>query len=308
MTVYHGGYHTYGQAVGILMLETQFPRIPGDIGHPGTFPFPVMYKVIPGASIERAVDQGDQALLGPFIQGALELQEAGVRLVTTSCGFLSLFQREMAEALRVPMITSSLIQVPMVSRMVGGRTVGIFTTRQAALTERHFNAAGWSSKQFKVVVRGMDGTAEYHHRRHSHPLGSAVLDFDRIQQEAVERARELVDAAPDVSAIVIETTNLPPYADIVQQAVDLPVFSIVTLSGARSWDTCEGYGAWGNQTTKAPRTLRFTKIFHQESLVPLCLLRVFVIRYLAPLQLLWRNRCTSTTAAETPTARVSASS
>jgi len=38
-----GGFNQYGFTVGILMLDTRFPRIPGDMGNAATFPFPVRY-------------------------------------------------------------------------------------------------------------------------------------------------------------------------------------------------------------------------------------------------------------------------
>ena len=38
MTHLYGGYTTYGQPIGILMLDTRFPRIPGDIGNAKTYP------------------------------------------------------------------------------------------------------------------------------------------------------------------------------------------------------------------------------------------------------------------------------
>ena len=55
-----GGKTVYGASVGILMLETRFPRIPGDMGNAGTWPFPVLYKVVRGASPDHVVRREDQ--------------------------------------------------------------------------------------------------------------------------------------------------------------------------------------------------------------------------------------------------------
>ena len=95
-----GGKAVYGAALGILMLEARFPRIPGDVGHAGTWPFPVLYKVVPGASPERVVRRRAEGLLEAFIAGARELVALGADGITTNCGFLSLFQRELAAASR----------------------------------------------------------------------------------------------------------------------------------------------------------------------------------------------------------------
>ena len=45
-----GGKNVYGESIGILMLDTKFPRIPGDIGNALTFPFPVRYRKVSGAT------------------------------------------------------------------------------------------------------------------------------------------------------------------------------------------------------------------------------------------------------------------
>jgi hypothetical protein len=91
-----GGKAIYGAALGILMLEARFPRIPGDMGNALTWPFPVHYKVVREATPDRVVRRGADGLLGPFVAAARELVADGVDGITTNCGFLSLFQEEFA--------------------------------------------------------------------------------------------------------------------------------------------------------------------------------------------------------------------
>src|SRR5215471_12968735 len=91
-----GGKSLYGARVGILMLETRFPRIPGDMGNALSWPFPVLYKVVPGASPRRVVHDQARGLLEPFLAAAAELVRLGADGITTTCGFLSLYQRELA--------------------------------------------------------------------------------------------------------------------------------------------------------------------------------------------------------------------
>src|ERR1700730_17738163 len=114
----HGGKTVYGACVGILMLETRFPRIPGDIGHAATWPFPVLYKVVRGATAERVTtaraNDGSTGLLDAFLAAGAELGQDGPDGITTSCGFLSIYQRELAEYCGVPVAASSLIQIPLV--------------------------------------------------------------------------------------------------------------------------------------------------------------------------------------------------
>ena len=137
-----GGRTNYGQAVGIIMLDTKFPRVPGDIGNAGTFPFPVVYESVKGANPTRVVLESDPALIQPFIEAGRELCRRGVRFIVTSCGFLAVFHREFSQAMDVPVLTSSLIQVSLVHAAVGFGTVGVLTANSRALTKKHFEAVG----------------------------------------------------------------------------------------------------------------------------------------------------------------------
>jgi hypothetical protein len=79
MTVKGGRAH-YGQALGILTLDTKCPRIPGDVGNASTYKFPVCFKTVHGALASRVVSATkgtDQRLLKPFINGAKELEAEG---------------------------------------------------------------------------------------------------------------------------------------------------------------------------------------------------------------------------------------
>ena len=126
------GAHDDSQfSVGVLMLDTRFPRIPGDIGNPSTFDFPVRYHRVRGASPDLVVRGEGRAVLPLFVEGARSLEREGVRAITTSCGFLARFQEELAASVRVPVFTSSLLLVPIVHRMLApGRIVGIMLSNE----------------------------------------------------------------------------------------------------------------------------------------------------------------------------------
>src|SRR5690242_2881492 len=91
-----GGKALYGAPLGILMLEARFPRIPGDMGNAATWPFPVLYHVVRGASPEKVVLRDARDLLPKFIAAAKDLVDLGAEAITTNCGFLALFQNEIA--------------------------------------------------------------------------------------------------------------------------------------------------------------------------------------------------------------------
>src|ERR1700751_4420110 len=154
----HGGKRLYGARVGILMLETRFPRIPGDPGNGLTWPFPVLWKVVPGATPDRVVRHKSVGLINAFLYAAAELVRLGADGITTTCGFLSLYQRELAAHVGVPVATSSLMQIPFIESLrPKGKRVGVLTVSAANLTEEHLHAAGADPA---TPVVGTDGGSE----------------------------------------------------------------------------------------------------------------------------------------------------
>ena len=221
-----GGQNIFGFSVGILMLDTRFPRIPGDMGNASTFPFPVLYHRVKGASPDRVVRQGQQELLPSFIEGARALEREGVRAVTTNCGFLAKFQAEVAASVSIPVFTSSLMLVPLVHRMLPPKkAVGIMTVDASSLRPEHYTGAG-ITKDIPTVVAGMETEKEFTRVMLDNEL---ELDVDAARDEHIRVARRFVSEHPDLGAIVLECTNMPPYADDIRRATGLPVFDIISL-------------------------------------------------------------------------------
>jgi len=221
-----GGKALYGAPLGILMLDARFARIPGDMGNATTWPFPVRYGVVRGATPERVVVDGAAGLLPEFIAAARVLVADGAEAITTNCGFLSLFQAALQAAVPVPVATSALLQVPWVAALLPpGRQVGIITIAAKSLTPAHLEAARvppWSpivgleedgQELFPVLIRGE----------------REDLDPALAEREVLRAGERLLAAHPTVGAIVLECSNLPPYAAALAAATGLPVFDAVTL-------------------------------------------------------------------------------
>src|SRR5258705_1135676 len=107
-----GGRTLYGLPVGILMLDTRFPRPPGDVGNASTWPFPVRYRIVKGDESRVVIGDG-MKILGPFTEAALELEADGVKMITTSRGFQAVAQRGLQAHAGRPVLTSSLLHVPL---------------------------------------------------------------------------------------------------------------------------------------------------------------------------------------------------
>ena len=222
-----GGTNLSGIPIGILCLETYYGRPPGHIRNASTFQFPVMYRIVKGATAKRVVKQADPELLEPFIEAAQELEQEGVMAITGSCGFLALFQDKLADAVNIPVFTSSLIQIPLVHSMLRrNQLVGILTASKSTLTESHLNAVGAGA--VPVCLAGMDEQPEFcevviEARR-------SDLDLDRLGEEVLAVVDRMAEIHPEMGALVIECTDLPPFAHLIQQKINIPVFDIVTLT------------------------------------------------------------------------------
>ena len=121
-----------------------FRKPPGHIKNPSSLGFPVLYETsTAGATVAKLVNGPEPGFIDPFLDAAQRLEREGVRAITGSCGFLALFQRELSEAVDVPVFASSLIQLPMVYTMLGRRRkVGVLTASGPDLTDRHLAAVG----------------------------------------------------------------------------------------------------------------------------------------------------------------------
>ena len=213
--------------IGILVMDARIRRIPGDVGNPETFPFPVAYRTVPGATLERLIRQRDPSLIAPFASCGRELVRAGARALTTTCGFMVLFQDALARELPVPVFSSSLLQLPFIQAGLGpaGR-VGVLTADAGNLTNDHLRAAGGDPG--RIFLAGLEGAP---HFRSAILEGSGSIDPVAVRAEVVRAAEELVANSPDIRALLLECANLPPYAAAVQAAVGLPVYDFTTMLG-----------------------------------------------------------------------------
>lgn len=205
------------------MLDTQFYRPIGDIGNKETFSFPVAYKKVEGASISRVVSEGDATLIEPFVQAAKELEDQGIKAITTSCGFLALYQKEIQQQLSVPFFSSSLLQIPLAAA-IAGDPIGVITASKSNLTEAHLKRI--NAHRCNVIIEGMDEMPAF--------SGAIIreeieLDEKAVAEEMKQVASDFVAKHPDIKAIILECTNMPPYKDTIREATNLPIFDITTL-------------------------------------------------------------------------------
>ncbi len=207
--------------LGIVMLDTRFPRPPGDIGHPDSFAVPTRRLVVDGAwpsEIVRSAESLQASGCAPaFVAAVRSLADAGAQAITTSCGFLVLLQDQLQAAVPVPVATSSLLRLP--ALLQRHRQVGVLTISAASLGPLHLRAAGVPAERLgDVVVQGVAPDSEFVTRI----LGNApAMDLLQAGRDVVAAALALQARAPQIGALVLECTNMPPYAAAIAAATGL---------------------------------------------------------------------------------------
>lgn len=220
----YGGKTVYGARVGILMLDTKWPRPPGDTGNALTWPFPVLYKVIPGATAKVVIHEKGKGLGPAFLQAAAELVKEGADGITTTGGFLAIFQKQLAEHVQVPVASSSLLQIPVVQRLLPpGKRVGVLSVHGDRITTEHWDAVG---APHDTPVMGTEGGREFTRVMLNDEI---ELDYDLAEHDILEAGEKLLTKHPDVGAIVTENHNMAPYAAALNRRLRVPIFTVYTF-------------------------------------------------------------------------------
>ena len=209
--------------IGILLLDEEEPHVLGDPGHQETFNYRIVYRRVPGASIDRVLNR-DETLNNAFVSTARELQVSGVRGLSGCCGHFVHFQDVVAHSVSVPVVMSSLLQVPAILvQMSSAKRVGILigsSDRQMSV-----NAALARFRSDRLLVQGVFKTGGA--RSAFCPDGST--DAQAVKHAVTKAALNLVRSNRDIGAILLESSFFAPYSGVVRKALGLPVFDFVTL-------------------------------------------------------------------------------
>jgi hypothetical protein len=219
------GARNYGQAIGILQLDCSLPFIPGDVDNASTYRYPVLYKVVPGLSTAACL-KGAPDLAAAAVEAARALEAQGVRAISSDCGFMLQFQDAVREAVRVPVLMSSLLQLPLIAgSLAASRAIAIVTANSENLTPDFLSRNGIRVPN-KLVILGL---------QHEPEFKSAVLeekgsiDAALVETEILKVMRRAKETHPNLGAVLLECSMLPPYARALQQELALPVFDFVTM-------------------------------------------------------------------------------
>lgn len=213
-----------GAPVGILVLDLWYPLLPGNVANASTYDYPVLYKIMKGTSIPM-IHSADPALLDHIIKGGRELIQQGARAIVGACGYFANYQTEAARALDVPVFLSSMLQVPIIEKSLSpDQRVGIICAKETALSDRTLAECGIADRS-RIAVTGAQDIPDFR----------GVLDctgeFDSSQLETdlVLLAESFVQDHPEIGAVLLECSDMPPYASAIQNRIKMPVFDFITL-------------------------------------------------------------------------------
>ena len=213
--------------LGVIMLDTRFPRPPGDIGNPASFAVPVRQRVVtgawPAAVVQTAESRQASGMLPAFVAAARALQADGVCAITTSCGFLVLMQQALQAAVAVPVVTSSLLALP--DCLAREQQVGVLTISADKLGPAHLLAAGVPEARLgDVLVQGVDPEGPF-----AGPVlrNESGMDLPAAEADVVRAALALQARAPHLRTLVLECTNMPPYAAAIESRTGWRTLSLL---------------------------------------------------------------------------------
>jgi Asp/Glu/hydantoin racemase len=218
---------SYGESIGILLLENFVPFIPGDTANATTYRYPVRFQRVPGLSVERIFSH-DLSMYEIFKEKALSLYEEGVKAITGDCGFMALFQKQLAQDLDIPVFLSSLLQIPFMLSIIGQKdSITVITANSVALTDELLKGLNITDEMIsRLHIVGLEDCEEFVEAVFDE---KGTLDSDKIEKCVVQHSVQAKQDFPDTKAILLECSMLPPYAHSVAEATGLPVFDYITM-------------------------------------------------------------------------------
>ena len=209
--------------MGLMQLES----LTGNSNNPDSYTFPVKFVQVPGACTETVIINPSQEVLKSMIEIGKNLEKEGIKAIATSCGFNAIFQQELANALSIPVFSSALLQVPFVQNLVGTKNgVAVITANKASLTKDHLQACGITD-DMNVYVYGLEDASEWG-KIFDKP--EEAIDMEIVEHEIIDTAKKALSEHANIKAIVLECTDLPPFAQKIREVTGLPVFDFNTMA------------------------------------------------------------------------------
>lgn len=216
--------------IGVLMLNTQFPRLLGDIGNAKTFSGRVRYYVVENACLDSVVSNQllAESLVDSFIAQALLAQSQGAKAILTSCGFLATIQQQLENVVDVPVISSSLILLPSLMAQYNLNEIAIITADASKLNANHFACIGINYED--CLIFGMEKSPVFNKViLHDSKVDDEASCYSSLEKEVMLVIHDALSAKPNIKAILLECTNLSPYKKRMMSESKRAVYDVCSM-------------------------------------------------------------------------------
>lgn len=230
------GQVTASGGIGIICLENIWiPILPGNVMNGSTYDFPVQLQFVKGLDNHTLFTGADEIYDG-ILEAAKELKKYGVRAITGACGFFGNYHKRLAEDMDIPVAMSSLVQLPWIASLLRpSEKIGVLTANEESFTDGLLKNCGVPDDIIKrLVVKGMGKEPDF----------KTVIDntgaFDNaaVKEEITKKAMSMVEENPEIGAFLLECTEMPPYAHLIQAVTQRPVYDFITLIKWMNSGTC----------------------------------------------------------------------
>jgi len=212
-----------GAAVGIIVVDAHYAMVPGNVANAASYPFPVIFKVLEGVPFER-IAANDPEVMGPLTDGANELILRGARMIFGACGSFAYYQKRLAAAVEVPVYLTVMLQVPWIlTGLKPDQKVAIIAAKKEVVTDFVFDQIDLPDRS-RVVLDDAWECPEFQAMLSPEGYNPRVLG-----EQLADKARSIVDAHPECGAILLQCSDMPPFAHLIQRATGLPVFDGLSL-------------------------------------------------------------------------------
>jgi len=222
--------HTKLPSLGVLRLDYNYPPAVGDVASPASFGYDVIYRVVPGLTFSTAQSGMMSHDVSKHLESAIAfLEDQGVSAITGDCGFMMSFQKMANKFSTVPTFLSSMVQCPPLCFAMGPeKKILLLTANGEALRKQKdvlLSSLGFNVDFNQFLISGCESVPGF-----DAVAKGQKVNLELVQKGIVDLVKRLTVNSKDIAGILLECTELPPYADAIRYTTGLPVWDAITLA------------------------------------------------------------------------------
>lgn len=227
----------FGDKVGLMVFRAWYPCIsaPRHFANSQAYDFPVRIGYVDDPfDLDNILNHGatDAWNIDNWVACARQLEEDGCKAIVGGCGLTAMMQSQLSAAVDIPVYTSTMLYIPFLQNTLkADKKVAVLTVNENSLAMNNGSLFDECNiDKTKVVLQGMDQSAPEHAAAWGTQFNDTNYDKHFIENAIVSVAKQLVAETPEVGQIVLECTEMPPFADAIRKATGLPVFDAVDMT------------------------------------------------------------------------------